>query len=109
MSRDKEDCLPFLKALSDEARWAIVRVLIESPEPLALGELSRRTGFSAPKASRHVSTLAEVGIVRAEKEGRRRLISIAPNHRERIVSEAENREVLDLGCCSFEFPERKNG
>lgn len=103
-----DDCLPFLKALSDETRWKIVETLIALPEPIPLGELASRIGVSDYKASRHVSVLIEAGIITSEKVGRMKLLSVCENRRNEIARASSQRPVLDLGCCSFRF-DGKNG
>lgn len=44
--RPDNNCLPYLKALSDESRWSIVRSLVPLPGPLTLGDLAARLGIS---------------------------------------------------------------
>lgn len=96
------DCLPFLRALSDESRWEIVRLLLATPDGLNLGDLAERLRLSLYNASRHVRVLHEAGIVSVEREGRFKRIGIAPAFRRRIRSQAGS-DALDLGCCRFDF------
>lgn len=104
MDAENRRCLPFLKALSDETRWQIVETLISSDDPLTLGQLAGRLGISDYKASRHVSVLEELGILKSEKQGRKKYLRVADDLRESIDAGELSREVLNLGCCSFEFP-----
>ncbi|MEC5127899.1 winged helix-turn-helix domain-containing protein [Verrucomicrobiales bacterium BCK34] len=100
-------CLPYLKALSDDTRWQIVESLISSVEPMTLGQLATKLGISNYKASRHVSVLEEVGILETRKVGRQKFLAVAESYREHISSGPKVREVLNLGCCSFEFPQEQ--
>lgn len=100
--RPENDCLPFLKALSDESRWNIVRTLVSSPDPLTLGDLASRLGLSDYNASRHTRVLNEAGIVTVTREGRFKWIGIHSGFRKRLRRES-GPELLDLGCCRFEF------
>jgi Ni2+-binding GTPase involved in maturation of urease and hydrogenase/DNA-binding transcriptional ArsR family regulator len=100
--RESPDCLPYLRALSDETRWEIVRLLVSSPEPKTLGEVAERVRISDYNASRHVRILKEAGILEVERDGRFKWIGIVPAFRSRIRFQPGS-EVLDLGCCRFDF------
>lgn len=106
MSRVSDDsnleCLIYLKALSDETRWKIVRLLASSRRPLHLSELAEKLELSNYNASRHIRILSDAGIVDVEKEGRFKNCSIAPEYRSKIDSQSGSEE-LDLGCCRFDF------
>lgn len=102
MSHPDEECLTYLRALSDESRWRIVRLLSAVPESLTLGELASRLELSNYNASRHVRVLSDVGILSITREGRFKKIRIAPGFRSRIRSQPDS-AVLDLGCCRFDF------
>ncbi|MCB1086773.1 MAG: helix-turn-helix domain-containing protein, partial [Verrucomicrobiae bacterium] len=107
-THDSADCLPFLRALSDESRWEIVRLLLATPGGITLGELAGRLGLSTYNASRHVRTLTEAGIVEVEREGRFKRLTIAPAFRRRIRSQSVS-DRLDLGCCHFDFTQPAPG
>ena len=107
MDASDATCLPSLKALSDDTRWQMVEALISSGTPMTLGELATKLGISNYKASRHVSVLDEVGILETKKVGRRKFLEVAKSYREHISSGPNAREVLNLGCCSFEFPKEQ--
>lgn len=107
MDANDTTCLPYLKALSDDTRWQIVESLISAEKPMTLGELAKNLGISNYKASRHVSVLVEVGILETKKAGRHKFLSVEESYREHISSGLEVREVLNLGCCSFEFPQEQ--
>ena len=102
--RPDNDCLPYLRALSDESRWSIVRTLVAAPGPLTLGDLASRVALSDYNASRHVRILHEAGILTVTREGRFKWIGINPDFRSRLRSRTGS-QILDLGCCRFEFGE----
>lgn len=106
--RDTADCLPYLRALSDESRWEIVRLLVAASEGLTLGDLAERLGLSLYNASRHVRILHEAGILTVEREGRFKRMGIAPAFRRRIRAQAGS-DTLDLGCCRFDFSQSAPG
>ncbi|MDF1814275.1 MAG: helix-turn-helix domain-containing protein [Verrucomicrobiales bacterium] len=98
-------CQAYLKALSDDTRWQMVEVLISAPEPMTLGQLAETIGISNYNASRHSSVLEEVGILKTCKVGRNKLLSVAEDLRDSIQNGQSRTGILNLGCCSFEFPD----
>jgi DNA-binding MarR family transcriptional regulator len=108
MSDKKEnECLGYLKALSDETRWQIVRLLTTSPEAWSLGDIAKRLGISDYNASRHVRILSEASLVEIVRDGRFKRIAITPQIRARIQSQA-GPGMLDLGCCRFDFSSQRS-
>lgn len=102
-------CQPYLKALSDATRWQMVEVLIASPSAITLGELAQRIGVSNYNASRHTSILEEVGILESRRVGRNKLLSVSAELRESIEKGDGQAVVLNLGCCTFQFPAQRSG
>ena len=103
MSRvDEDDCLPILRALGDESRWRMVRLLASDRKAVTLGELGERLQLSNYNVSRHIKVLLEVGIVTIHREGRFKFVTITPAFRKRLQS-PEDTGFLDLGCCQFDF------
>jgi DNA-binding transcriptional ArsR family regulator len=84
-----------LKALADQTRLRMVRVLINGSK--SVGELAESLAISPYNASKHLRVLRAVGIVEVSQSGTRRECAIAGNFRKRINRE----DVLDLGCCAF--------
>lgn len=101
---DDTECLPYLRALSDDSRWRIVRLLTSLPQGLTLGELAHRVELSDYNASRHVRVLVEVGILDITREGRYKRIQLAPEFRSHIHAQPGS-VFLHLGCCRFDFSE----
>lgn len=99
---DDRGCVAYLKALSDDTRWEIMRVVSSAPEPLNLGEISRALDLSDYNTSRHVRILNEAGLVKVVRDGRFKRISIAPEWQSNWKL-AKAPGTLNLGCCSFDF------
>jgi len=98
------DCVLALRALAEDTRVRIVGLLID--EALDVGEISRRLNVSQYNVSKHLRILREAGLLHVERNGRTRLYALP----ETIRGHASTGGVLDLGCCSFQFPgAAKNG
>ena len=94
----RQHCIPLLKALADETRWRIVHELLAAPE--TVNGLTRRLGASQYNVSRHLAVLETAGIVEKERNGKHVICRIAPDFQQQL---SRNRNVLDLGCCTFHF------
>ncbi|MGH9160570.1 MAG: ArsR/SmtB family transcription factor [Vicinamibacteraceae bacterium] len=86
-----------LRALGEDTRVRIISLLIEAP--LDVSEISKQVGASPYNVSKHLRILREAGLLRVEKRGRRHLYALPDALRRR----AADGNVLDLGCCSFQF------
>ena len=91
------DCVMALRALGEDTRVRIVSLLID--EPLDVNEISQRLDVSQYNVSKHLRILREAGLLEVEKRGRTRLYALPAAIRRR----AEDGNVMDLGCCSFQF------
>jgi len=87
-----------LKALADETRWRIVRVLLD--ESLTVNALTKRLALTQYNVSKHLRILRAANIVTSHKRGKHVECEVTPAFRQRV---SENRRVLDLGCCTFRF------
>ena len=92
------NCIPMLKALSDETRWRIVRALIT--ETRTVTELTEELKVTQYNVSKHLRILREAGIIQTEKAGKHLKCSVQPSFRRQL---ARNQNQLDLGCCTFRF------
>ncbi len=90
------DCIPALKALGEETRLRILRLLYK--EPLGVTEISERLSVSQYNVSKHLRIMREAGLLEVEKEGKHRLYSVIPSLKAQMDA---NLNVLDLGCCTF--------
>ncbi len=96
MAVRKLSCASMLKALSDETRLDIVRLLMD--EPRHVGALNEHIKIEQSLLSHHLRLLRESGLVSAKRDGKAVLY--------RISDEAEMRrsgKVLNLGCCKIDF------
>lgn len=67
----------FLGALANPTRLAIVRCLVRAgPGGAAAGEIASAAGASPSRASFHLSALAELNVVTAERQSRRMIYRI---------------------------------
>lgn len=68
---DKISALAALAALGQETRLDIFRLLVQAgPDGIAAGDVSARLGAVQNTVSAHLKTLAQAGLIRAEREGR---------------------------------------
>jgi DNA-binding transcriptional ArsR family regulator len=92
------DCIAALKALGELSRLRIVRLLLK--EQLGVNAISERLGLSQYNVSKHLRILKEAGLVETEKHGQQRLYAVVPGLKTQL---AANKNVLELGCCTFRF------
>ncbi len=88
------ECVGALKALGEESRLRILRVV--SNEPLDVSQIADRLHISPYNVSKHLRVLRDARLLQVQREGKRRLYSLAPG-----VSGTRRLKVLDLGCCTF--------
>lgn len=91
------DCVVALRALGEDTRVLIVSLLID--EPLEVGQIAKRLGVSQYNVSKHLRILREASLLEVEKDGRRHLYALPEEIRRRAAAG----NILDLGCCSFQF------
>lgn len=90
------DCIPALKALGEETRLRLLRLVIS--DQLSVNQISERLGVSQYNVSKHLRIMREAGLLETEKDGKQRLYTVSEKLRAQL---AENNNVLDLGCCTF--------
>ena len=90
------DCIAALKALGEETRLRILRLLFK--EQLSVNEISERLQVSQYNVSKHLRIMREAGLLETEKRGKQRLYAVADKLKSQV---AANNNVLDLGCCTF--------
>jgi len=66
----------FFAALSDPTRRAVIERLVQGPAPVS--ELHAPHQIALPTFLRHLKVLEEAGLVQSEKQGRVRIVRIAP-------------------------------
>lgn len=94
-----QKCIPMLKAWADETRWRIVHELLNAPATVN-GLTARISGASQYNVSRHLTILENAGIVEKRRDGKHVVCQITYGFRQQL---ARNKNVLDLGCCTFRF------
>lgn len=62
------DSVTFAKAMADETRQDIMRLLC--CQRLCVGDVVTRTGVTQPTVSHHLGILREAGLVNVEREGK---------------------------------------
>lgn len=68
---DEVQALAAFGALSNETRLKLIRVLVEAgPDGLPAGDLATAAGASPSRASFHLTTLAEAGLVTSTRDAR---------------------------------------
>jgi DNA-binding transcriptional ArsR family regulator len=93
------DCLEALKALGEETRIRMLRVLLENGQS-SVGDVADALGLTQYNCSKHLRILREAGLVEMEPSGQQRRYAIAADFRTHLST---NKNILDLGCCSFNF------
>ena len=90
------DCIAALKALGEESRLRILRLLFK--KQLSVTEIADQLQISQYNVSKHLRIMREAGLLVIEKEGQKRLYTVAEKLK---VQVAANKSTLDLGCCTF--------
>jgi len=90
------DCIAALKALGEESRFRILRLLFK--ERLSVNQITERLRLSQYNVSKHLRVMREAGLLESEKQGKRRLYRVSSRLKTQV---AANDNVLDLGCCTF--------
>lgn len=92
------DCIAALKALGEETRLRILRLLFKGE--LNVNQISTRLSVSQYNISKHLRIMREAGLLETRKEGKNRLYTVCAHLKKQL---AANNNVLDLGCCTFRF------
>src|SRR5262245_7134726 len=90
------DCIAALKALGEETRLRILRLLFK--EQLSVNEISEQLKVSQYNVSKHLRIMRESGLLQTEKRGKHRLYVVADKLKSHVTA---NNDILDPGCCTF--------
>lgn len=93
---DGVDCIAALKALGEETRLRILRLLFD--DQLSVNQISEKLQVSQYNVSKHLRIMREAGLLQAEKNAQQRLYTVAQHLKSQV---AANSSTLDLGCCTF--------
>lgn len=89
-------CADKLKVLADEARLAVVELLMGGP--LHVGEINEHLQLEQSLLSHHLRVLREAGLVESQRDGKAVLYRLAPD-----VQAARKGKAINLGCCRISF------
>ncbi len=95
LQREVFSCADLLKALADQTRLDVVRFLLGGSAHVA--EIGAELKIEQSLLSHHLRVLREAGIVRAIRDGKAVLYSLAPA----VNSSGRKKDRIDLGCCSL--------
>lgn len=95
-------CSNVLKALADENRFAVVRLLLDKPRLFM--ELQEALEVEQSLLSHHLRLLRELGIVTSERNGKSVLYSLTPG-----IEFQQDGQSLNFGCCRLSFPSNPQG
>ncbi|MDY9925228.1 metalloregulator ArsR/SmtB family transcription factor [Methanosarcina sp.] len=84
---NEEENLQLFKALSEETRYKIIKVLLEGEKCAC--EIPELIGKTQSNTSMHLAKLQDWGIVKARKDGKMRLYSIDDEKVRKILKIAE--------------------
>ena len=93
---DGLDCICALKALGEETRLRMLRLLFK--ERMSVTSISEHLNVSQYNVSKHLRVMREAGLLEIEKCGQQRLYTVATKLKTQV---AANNHILDLGCCTF--------
>ncbi len=95
-----EQCLPRLRALADATRVRLVRTLTAGESTVTA--LAETLGVTIYNTSRHLKVLKDAGLVEMEVRAQQRIYRLSAPI---LLELRRNRNVLELGCCSFRLEE----
>ena len=90
------DCIPALKALGEQTRLRLLRLLFG--RPLSVNEIADRLKVSQYNVSKHLRIMREAGLLKSEKRGKLHFYGVSQKLRKEMPP---GDGVLDLGCCTF--------
>jgi len=94
------DCIVALRALGEESRLRILRLLLKRERTVS--DLAESLSLTPYNASKHLRVLKDASLVNCEKQGQQRVYRIAEDLQQHL---RRNKNTLDLGCCLFRFDE----
>lgn len=94
---NSDECAKILKALGDESRLKIFRLLLQGER--SVSDIVRLLDLVQPQASHHLSILRSSGLVGTRREGNKIFNFIHPGKYHLTKKEMG----IQLGCCSINF------
>lgn len=99
-------CAKVLKAMGDETRLSILRLLFAGEK--AVGQIAEALGAEQAHVSHHLAILRAARLVEEERRGKRVMNRLHPE----VYASFKGGSQIDLGCCVVEFrlgPRHKSG
>ena len=96
----KLKCARYMKALGDDTRVGILRLLLRRPQ--FVSDLAKKIGASVATTSYHLHVMRNAGLLVEERQGLKVRYGVSPE-----ILKAANDELLDFGCCKLAFPRRR--
>lgn len=90
------DCIPALKALGEESRLRMLRLIFQRPR--SVNEITEQLSLPQYNVSKHLRVMKEAGLLDCEKDGKQRIYRVSAELKSRVSA---NSMELDLGCCTF--------
>ena len=87
-----------MKALGEPTRLRTVRMVMA--RRCSVMEIAEALSITQYNASKHLRILREAGLVELEKQGQQRIYALAAEFSQHL---RDNANILDLGCCQFDF------
>jgi DNA-binding transcriptional ArsR family regulator len=91
-------CLQKIRALSEENRLKIIRILLRGPT--CVNKISEQLGLQQYNTSKHLRILEQARLITRKKNGQQRIYLLAPELKERLPA---NKDRLIMPCCEFNF------
>ncbi|MCM8794207.1 MAG: metalloregulator ArsR/SmtB family transcription factor [Candidatus Omnitrophica bacterium] len=98
-SLSQREAAELFKALGDETRLRILRILFEHER--CVSDLMVQLKLAQSHVSHHLKILKTAGLIRSRREGHRICYALLPDVRQELSNAKE--EALDLGCCEVRF------
>jgi DNA-binding transcriptional ArsR family regulator len=92
------NCITAMKALGEENRLRIIRLLMK--KQCSVNEIAEALELTQYNVSKHLRVLREAELITQQKHAQQRLYALASDFTAHL---AENKNVLNLGCCQFDF------
>jgi len=89
-------CADKLKTLADRTRLTVMEILMEGPKHVT--DLNTVLGLDQSLLSHHLKILRDAGLVKAVRDGKAVLYSLAPG-----VDLPKTGKSINLGCCKLNF------
>ncbi len=98
-SLSQHEAAELFKALADETRLRILRILFEGER--CVTDLMTELKLAQSHVSHHLKILKTAGLIDSRREGHKICYALLPEVKQELSDARE--EALDLGCCEVKF------